>query len=72
MKVKLHAPTIEHVRAVLAIERAALPVGSQDIATRGAAVIAHDVMASIDGLLAGLATPSCDACAAKASNGDST
>lgn len=70
MTVRLHAPTIAHVREMLASSRAELPVDAEDIPTRGAAVIAHDVMTAVDGMLAALATPPCAACAAKAKKGE--
>lgn len=66
MKIILHAPTIQHVRTLLAAERNQLPVNAGDVSTRGAAVIAHDVMTLVDGMLVGLMTPVCAACAEKA------
>lgn len=66
MKVLLHAPTIKHVREILAAACAELPVASDDVATRGAAVISHDVFTLVDGMLAGLLVPVCVPCAAKA------
>jgi hypothetical protein len=64
--VKLHGPTIEHVRGLLALERGKLPVLSPDITTRGAAVIVHDVMGALDAVLTGLLAPVCTACEAAA------
>lgn len=65
MSVRIHAPTIEHVRELLAAERAALPVDSNDRVVRGAAAVADDIIASIDTCLARLLVPTCVACAAK-------
>jgi hypothetical protein len=65
VNVRLHAPTIEHIRGLIAAERKALPVDSTDVAVRGAAVIAHDVLGAIDMMLGGLMAPGCASCEAK-------
>lgn len=57
MNVRLHAPTIEHIRAMLAASCAELPIHDEDLVIRGAAVIGHDVLTAIDVTLAGLLMP---------------
>ena len=53
----IHFPTVEYVRAMLAQLRTELPVKAPDRVRRGAALIADDMVATLDNLLAELVSP---------------